>query len=137
MKKGLLLLVILANLGVVVCGIGFLVSQNHMRVRMDAVSQGLLACCDAATSEKEGVISPDRVRRVIQAELSGPAEKVHLLPSFVTANDVFFANRAVAKGSDETVCAVRVGNGKYCAVKGNRASVLLDQSGMDAWAHSR
>jgi hypothetical protein len=137
MKKKFLPLIILANLGVVLCVIGFLVSQNQARVLTDAVSHGLLACYDAATPAKEGVISSDRIREVIRADLDAPAEKTHLLPSFVNANDVYFANHAVAKGSDEIVCAVRVGKARYCAVKGNRASVVLDQSGMDAWAHGQ
>ena len=135
MKRPLLVLIVVALLAALVCGIGFLVSQNPTRILTDAVSHGLLACYDAATSVHEGVISPDRLREIIQADLDAPAEKTHLLPSFVRTDDVRFANRAVAIGSSNIVCAVRLGEGKYCAVRANRTCVLLDQRGMDAWAH--
>ena len=137
MKKKLLPLIVLVSLGVLLCGLGLLLNQNQTRVQVNALSHGLLACCDAAVPEKEGVFSPDRIRRVIQADLEAPAEQRHLLPSFVSGNDVYFANSAVSKGSDEIVCAVRLGKGKYCAVKANRAFVVLDQSHMDAWPSSQ
>lgn len=118
----------------ILCAAGLLVAQSDQRVMTNAVSRGLLACFDAAASTNALPIAAEQIRAVIQTDLSSPDGK-HLLPSFVKSNEVLIASRAAPKDSDDVICAVRLGAGKFCVVKGNRVSAILDERSLSAWPH--
>jgi len=130
MKKAALAFLGLGSIIALLVVFGSIISQNQVRVQLDALKTGMAACAEAAAPPPATNISPQRLREVIQDDIGAPRDKRHLLPSFIAIEDVYVSTNSVMRGSPQVFCAVRLGKHRYYAARGNGSFALVDEKAM-------
>lgn len=131
---GLVAVVAAIGIGVV----AFRSADSHRDVMLGSLQRGLERAYDQAIEatpnpkpEQPSSLPPSALRTVL---LDAKGQRA-ILPTFVSAQDVFLPRGSVSISSDELLCVVRVSDARLYGITGKRAWREVNPSEFGSWPH--
>jgi hypothetical protein len=138
MKRASLLAPVAVAIGflVLVC-FGLMQNRTDKAIIENSVRHGLIQCYLEAAHGRSGFITPEQMKNVIQSNLYAPSSDIiHLLPSFVKSEDVYYSMSPVAIDSSNIICAIRFRESAYMALKGDGDCMVVTKNSVHEWPHT-